>query len=96
MEITYVCILLQLNTTCDAYTKNCSKSTTFNATLINALEKTRSPPIHDVVNTIMNHSRKLKHLIQNVASKSQNNNNLIMETTANIDVNDLCLCNTAS
>jgi len=86
-------ITLQLNTTCDAYTSNCSRSTKVKGTVISKMEECISP-IYHIVNTIAQHSSKLFKTIknlQNVAIKSKNYNSIVA-TATNIEVNDLCLC----
>ena len=86
---------LQLNTTCDAYSKNCSQSAAVNSTIINTLKNECYSPIYSIVDTIASHSNKLlltiKHL-KDLISKS-NKDDLKVATTTNIDVNNLCLSN---
>ena len=86
-------MLLQLNTTCDACTRNCSQSTTIKANLINSLGRCRSP-IHNVVKTIASHSKKLYKTIKNLqdAVDVSKNDDLVVQMGNIAEVNDLCLC----
>ena len=92
----YMLILLsQLNTTCDACTSNSTNSAIVNATLIDAMEKCKSP-IYEVINTIANHSEKLFITVntwQDAISVSMNDNSVTSVTNINQDINDVYLCN---
>ena len=86
-------MLIQLNTTCDACTRNCSQSTTINTTLINTLEEC-TRPIYNVVNIIANHSKKLFKTVKNLKDADNvSKNDLIVQIGRNAEVNDFCLCN---
>ena len=85
-------LLSQLNTTCDACTSNSTNSAIVNATLIDAMEKCKSP-IYEVINTIANHSEKLFMMANNwtdVTNEPDSNISVIVATT-NIN-QDLYLC----
>ena len=87
-------MLLQLNTTCDACTRNCSQSTTVKSTIINALEDCLGP-IYHVGNTISNHSKKLVKIVKNLQDAvdlSKSDDRIVNMQITNIEVNDLCLC----
>ena len=88
-------MLLQLNATCNACTDNCLQSAVLNNTLINAMEECISP-VYYVVDTIASHSNKLFRIVKNLqnAVNESKNDDVIVSPPANVEVDDLCLCNT--
>lgn len=86
-----------MNSTCDACTKNCSKSSTVNATLLNALNSEEDPecsPIYYVVDTIATHSKKLHKVVNSLKDTvNESKNDVIVTAPNSIEVNDLCQCN---